>query len=344
VTSSGCERELVLTADFDLEGTVRPLSSGFGDPTKRASEGRWLWATRTLAGPATLCAEQLSARRLRLRGFGPGGPAVLAAAPAALGLHRSPPSEATLSPGVRRLAHAARGLRLPRLPGWIEPLTLLILQQKVSGKEAARAHRELVRAVSQPAPGPRDLASGLWLPPSADTLRDLPSWVCAPLGIPPRQGETLRRVGFHAARIEALRLGPLEEAARRLRSVPGLGPWTVSSLLLAAGGGGDWVPIGDLHLPAQVAYTLAGEERADDARMLELLAPDRGHRGWLVRWIQAAGRTPPRRHPRRPLRPLAEGRGAALGALQRDFGRRSQGPRSARPAAAGPAPGRRREP
>lgn len=215
---------------------------------------------------------------------------------------------------VHRLARAARGLRLPCLPGWLEPLTLLVLQQQVSGREAARAWRALVHAVSEPAPGPRQ---ELWLPPSAAALRELPPWSFAPLGISARQGETLRRIGGHAERIEEARSLPPEEAALRLLSVPGIGRWSVSSLLLRAGGEPDVAPVGDLHLPSLVAYTLAGEERADDARMLELLEPCRGHRGWAVRWIEAGGRAPPRRHPRRPLRPLPEAYAAARRSLRR---------------------------
>jgi len=181
----------------------------------------------------------------------------------------------------------------------------------------ARRRRALIRAISEPAPGPEAEAASLWLPPSAEALRRLPEWACAPLGIPPRQGEVLRRIGFQAGRIEGLRALPEVEAAKRLLTIPGVGPWTASSLLLLAAGAEDRVPVGDLHLPSLVAHTLAGEPRADDARMLELLEPHRGHRGWMIRWIEAVGQPPLRRHPRKPLRPLPEGRDAALGALRR---------------------------
>ncbi|HKJ23546.1 MAG TPA: DNA-3-methyladenine glycosylase 2 family protein [Myxococcota bacterium] len=309
--------ELPVVEPLDLVATVRPLSSGFGDPTWRVGASGWRHALRNAAGPATLEVRRAGAGRLRLRAFGPGAEVALEAVPEMLGLDRPPPPADGLSTAVRDLARAARGLRLSRAPSWIAPLTLLVLQQKVSGKEAARAHRELVRAVSQPAPGPPEVADGLWLPPSAEALRALPDWAWAPLGIPARQAATLRRVGLHARRIEALRDVAPEEAALRLRSIPGLGPWTVGSLLLVAGGAADAVPVGDYHLPTAVAFALAGETRADDARMLALLEPHRGHRGWVVRWVEAAGGAPPRRHPRRPLRPLPPGRGAALSSLRR---------------------------
>ncbi len=55
-------------------------------------------------------------------------------------------------------------------------------------------------------------------------------------------------------------------------------------------GDADAVPTGDLHLPDEVGWALAGERRADDARMLELLEPFRGHRFRLLRLLLAAGR------------------------------------------------------
>jgi hypothetical protein len=54
-----------------------------------------------------------------------------------------------------------------------------------------------------------------------------------------------------------------------------------------------------------VAWALAGEPRGDDARMLELLAPFRGHRGRVCTLLEAAGITAPRFGPRRPVRSFA---------------------------------------
>jgi 3-methyladenine DNA glycosylase/8-oxoguanine DNA glycosylase len=52
----------------------------------------------------------------------------------------------------------------------------------------------------------------------------------------------------------------------------------------------DAVPVGDLHLPHEVGWALAAEPGADDARMLELLEPYRGHRFRVLRLLLAAGR------------------------------------------------------
>jgi hypothetical protein len=58
------------------------------------------------------------------------------------------------------------------------------------------------------------------------------------------------------------------------------------------------VSVGDFHLPNIVAYGLAGEPRADDARMLELLEPFRGRRALVVRLLELGGPRPPRYGPR----------------------------------------------
>ena len=54
------------------------------------------------------------------------------------------------------------------------------------------------------------------------------------------------------------------------------------------------MPVGDYHLPNTVAWALAGEARADDDRMLELLAPFAGQRGRVVRLLKAGGISAPK--------------------------------------------------
>jgi hypothetical protein len=53
-----------------------------------------------------------------------------------------------------------------------------------------------------------------------------------------------------------------------------------------------------------VAWALAGEPRGDDARMLELLDPYRGHRGRVLRLLAAGGVVAPRFGPRSPIRSI----------------------------------------
>jgi 3-methyladenine DNA glycosylase/8-oxoguanine DNA glycosylase len=75
---------------------------------------------------------------------------------------------------------------------------------------------------------------------------------------------------------------------------------------LRALGDTDAVSVGDFHLPHLVAWTLAGEPRGDDARMLELLEPYRGQRGRVVRLLEASGLAAPRFGPRMAPRSIAQ--------------------------------------
>src|SRR5262249_3243523 len=95
------------------------------------------------------------------------------------------------------------------------------------------------------------------------------------------------------------------DAYRRLQAIQGVGPWTAAEVARVALGDPDAVSVGDFHLPNIVAYALAGEPRADDARMLELLEPYRGQRARAIRLIEMSGIAPPRRGPRMPLRDIA---------------------------------------
>jgi 3-methyladenine DNA glycosylase/8-oxoguanine DNA glycosylase len=83
-----------------------------------------------------------------------------------------------------------------------------------------------------------------------------------------------------------------------LVQLPGVGRWTALNVALYVHGDPDTVVEGDYNLPALVAWNLAGERTADDARMLELLEPDRPHRARVMQVLGAAGTTPPRHGPR----------------------------------------------
>jgi len=76
---------------------------------------------------------------------------------------------------------------------------------------------------------------------------------------------------------------------RRLLAIPGIGGWTVESVLGLSGGDVDAAIPGDLHLPRVVCYALAGEMSGNDERMMELLEPFRRHRYRVIRLIYASG-------------------------------------------------------
>ena len=80
----------------------------------------------------------------------------------------------------------------------------------------------------------------------------------------------------------------LAALARRLESVPGIGPWTTAEALQRSHGAADLVSVGDYHLAQYVGQVLTGR-RTDDAGMLRLLAPWAGHRQRVVRMIGLSG-------------------------------------------------------
>jgi 3-methyladenine DNA glycosylase/8-oxoguanine DNA glycosylase len=209
--------------------------------------------------------------------------------------------EPSLHPVVARLAWRMASARLTRTERVLDALVPAILEQKVPGAEARRAWAGLVRLTGDAAPGPVPLL----LTPSPRQLLAVPSYAFHRLGVERRRAETIHRCAVVAHRLEeAVELGS-DVLDQRLRSVAGVGAWTSAEVRRIALGDADAVSIGDYHVPHAVAWALAGEARGDDDRMLELLAPFAGHRGRVVRLIELAGISAPRRGPRMRLRAIS---------------------------------------
>src|SRR3970282_1847104 len=129
----------------------------------------------------------------------------------------------------------------------------------------------------------------------------LPYFAYHPFGLEKRRADVIRAAARLAPRLET---ATPDEARDRMAAVPGMGPWTIAEVMRAAYGDPDAVSIGDFHIPNSVAWALAREPRADDARMLELLEPYRGQRG-RVHGLLAGGRvSAPRYGPRRAPRSI----------------------------------------
>jgi 3-methyladenine DNA glycosylase/8-oxoguanine DNA glycosylase len=176
-----------------------------------------------------------------------------------------------------------------------------LIEQKVIGREARAAYRRLVLAWGERAPGP----VRLWIPPAPAGLVARQGWEFHRLGIEARRASFIRAVAARATRLEEAAEMPLEQAYRRLRALPGVGAWSAAEIAVVGLGDADAVSVGDYHLPHTVGWALAREARATDERMLELLEPSRGHRGRVIRLLEAAGIGAPRFGPRSPLRDLA---------------------------------------
>jgi 3-methyladenine DNA glycosylase/8-oxoguanine DNA glycosylase len=287
-------RALELRGPLDLGSTLGPLVHGRGDRTIRLARGEAWIALRTEAGPATLRIVHVAARRVEATAWGSGADAALDRVPGLIGELDEPERLVAHHPLVRRLQRTHDGLRLPRLGSVLHALVPSILEQKVTGTEAFRAYARLQRALAELAPGP--VEGDLLLPPAPRRLATLPYYAFHPFGVERRRADVIRRVASVAGWLEAS--SGADEAGRRLRSLPGIGPWTCAEVLRSVYGDPDAVSVGDFHIPNTVAWALAGEPRGSDERMLELLEPYRGQRGRVQRLLEVARITAPRYGPR----------------------------------------------
>ena len=119
-----------------------------------------------------------------------------------------------------------------------------------------------------------------------------------------RRANVIRGIAARAERIERAQDMPNPDARRFLTAFPGIGAWTAAEVAIIALGDADAVSLGDFHMPNTIAWALAGEPRGTDERMLELLAPFEGHRGRVIRLIEAAGFIAPRYGPRMTVRSI----------------------------------------
>lgn len=286
-------RELDLRGPLSLGSTLGPLVHGRADRTIRLSTREAWIALRTPAGPSTLRITHVAPRRVHATAWGDGRDLALERAPSIIGELDEPERLVAQHRIVRRLQRTYDGLRLPRVGSVMHALVPSILEQKVTGTEAARAYAALQRALAERAPGPD---AGLLLPPDPGRLAGLPYHAFHPFGVERRRSDVIRGAASAAAWLEAA--ATADEAARRLRSLPGIGVWTTAEVLRSVFGDPDAVSVGDFHIPHSVAWALAGEPRGTDERMLELLEPYRGQRGRVQRLLEVARITAPRYGPR----------------------------------------------
>jgi 3-methyladenine DNA glycosylase/8-oxoguanine DNA glycosylase len=180
-----------------------------------------------------------------------------------------------------------------------EALVPAIIEQKVTGQEAFAGFRTLVRRFGERAPG-AGAERGVWVQPSAETIRMIPSWEWLRLHVDPARSRAVVRAAQVAGSLErtaALPPGEMAEVDRRLRSVPGVGVWTSAEVRFRAHGDADAVSFGDYHIAKNVGWALIGTE-VDDDGLAELLEPYRPHRYRVQRLVELSGLTRPRRGPR----------------------------------------------
>ncbi|MEP9383514.1 DNA-3-methyladenine glycosylase 2 family protein [Nocardioides sp. KR10-350] len=278
-----------------LGGMLHPLRRGSGDPTYRLAGGRHWRGVRTPDGPVTLALAQTAAG-IEAEAWGPGADWALEHVPALLGAYDD---EAGFAPADPVLAAAVGRFGVPRFgrTGLVmEALVPAVLEQRVTGQEAWLGFRRLVHRFGERAPGPAaDLR--LWVQPTAETLRRIPSWDWIRMHVDPARSKPVVLAARVAGSLERCAGLPGDEVERRLTTIAGVGEWTAAEVRQRALGDPDAVSFGDYHVAKDVGWGLTGEGWDDD-RLREYLEPFRPHRQRVVALVYALRGTRPRRGPR----------------------------------------------
>jgi hypothetical protein len=295
-------RERVPLAGIDVAATLRPLAILPGDPTVRLVPGRFERATFTPEGPGAVVVTwdaggPRDGGAARVEAYGDGASWLLDHVPDVLGVRDE--GAVGVDPArepVRSLWRRRRGMRIPRTGTLWHDLSWLIVQQRVTHADAAAQWRRIVVGLGVPAPG----VPSLLLPPAPERLAGLTYADLHRFGIERQRATHLLAAAREAPRLHGLVALPALVAAPRLRALRGVGPWTSSFLAALTWGEADTVILGDAGIPSAVAWLLAGERRADDARLVDLLEPFRPHRFRVIRLVLAERPRVPRRRPLAP--------------------------------------------
>ncbi|MFC4947171.1 DNA-3-methyladenine glycosylase family protein [Pseudonocardia sp. GCM10023141] len=295
--SEAVEREWKPEYRLDLHGVLAPLQRGRGDPTfQTGGSGTAIWrASTSPAGPVSTRLHRRADGTVVLAAWGPGAAWALDGLPALLGAGDRPEEFVAHHPLVADSAKRLAGLRLGASMRVWDVLVPSILEQKVTGTEARRSWRELVRRYGDPAPGP--VPDGLRLPPTPAQIRAVPDWEWHRAGVDNARRRAILACAAVAHRLEAA-AGLGGEAGRELlRKVPGIGVWTAAEVAQRVWGDPDAVSFGDFHIPTVVGWALLGRP-LDDAGLLEVLTPYAPQRQRAVRYVEASGFKRPRFGPR----------------------------------------------
>jgi 3-methyladenine DNA glycosylase/8-oxoguanine DNA glycosylase len=164
-------------------------------------------------------------------------------------------------------------LRVRRRPEPFEALAWAICEQLIEYERAAAIQRRIVVAL-----GPRcSQGSGLRDVPSPSTLAGAAPARLESFDLVGSRARLLVRVAREVAsgRVD-LHAANHERAWRRLRAIPGIGPWTVEMLALKGQGRHDQLPAGDVGLLKHVGRRLSGGDpraRASEEDVRSFFAP-----------------------------------------------------------------------
>ena len=289
---------------YSLSQTLGVLLRGTGDPSFSSGPDGFWTAFTTPDGPVSLRLTKASDGAVDAQAWGPGSAAAIAGAPRLLGAgddwsaFDEPGFHATLPRMVREARRRNPAVRLPSTGRMVDALVPTILEQKVTVIEARRGYRYLMYRYGSAAPAAGGAApAGLRVQPSAEQWLRIPSWEWHKAGVGPQRSATVMRALRSAVALERLAALPSAEAAAKMQVIPGVGVWTAAEVVQRTHGCPDSIAVGDYHLAAYVGAALTGR-RTDDAGMLALLEPWKGHRQRVVRMIGLSGFRKPTFGPR----------------------------------------------
>lgn len=294
-----------------LGQTLSVLGRGTNDPTVRVLSPECVWVTTrhhdlAVSARFSRAAGESAATTLErdivVDAWGPGAAGWIGDAPNWCGaaddwsaFEGSPAYD--LLPEKLRLARRRHpGLRLPATGAVTDRAVIAIIEQRVTAIEAIRAYRYLVRLAGEPAPGPAP--AGMYVPPTAQQWRTVPSWQWHRAGVDPHRSAAVMRVVHRASALE--RLGQLEDPAvirAKLQTISGIGVWTAAEITQCTHADPDGISVRDYHLADYVCWFFDGAPGSDE-RMEELLEPWRGNRQRVVRLLKASGHRKPSFGPR----------------------------------------------
>jgi DNA-3-methyladenine glycosylase II len=177
-------------------------------------------------------------------------------------------------------------LRIRRTPLPWETLAAAITEQLIEFHRAIAIQRLMIARL-----GIRCATTGLRdAPPPAVVAATAPARLAA-MDLAPARALTLRRAAAEIAsgRIDLLAADPLP-GWRRLRAIPGIGPWTLEMLACYGQGHHDRIPAGDVGYLKLVGRVTTGnpKARADIPEVHEFFAPYGEWKGLAGEYLRLA--------------------------------------------------------
>jgi DNA-3-methyladenine glycosylase II len=180
-------------------------------------------------------------------------------------------------PLIGRSIRARPWLRARRRPEPFEALAWAVCEQLIEYERAAAIQRRIVASMGERWAGWEGCERALRDVPSPDALAGAAPARLESFDLAGARARLLVRVAREvASRRLDLSHPEHERGWRRLRAIPGIGPWTVEMLALHGQGRYDHLPAGDLGLIKYVGRGLSGGDpwaRASEDEVRSLFAP-----------------------------------------------------------------------